>query len=185
MKKALLFLLAVSALQAAAPAHAGPAPVNLLLAGGPEANMIRIWLTPDGRSYVIDSVVPLEVGATVCSNPAGNQNELVCEAPMIGRLEVNAAGGDDTVEVSGPITIPVTMRGGPGQDTLVGGEGPDRLFGGPGNDRLVGRGGSDLLCGGPGRDVLIGGPGNDVLRGGPGRDVLAGGPGVNEVHQYK
>ena len=31
--------------------------------------MIRIWLTPDGRTYVIDSIVPLEVGGTVCEHP--------------------------------------------------------------------------------------------------------------------
>jgi hypothetical protein len=184
MKKALLISFAMLALQAPATAP-GAMTYNVLLAGGPEANSIRIWLSPDGRQYVIDSIVPLEVGGSICANPEGKPNELVCEAPLVASFEVNAAAGDDRVEVSPSVSIPVTMRGDSGRDTLVGGAGPDRLLGGGANDRLVGRGGSDLLVGGPGRDVLIGGPGDDVLRGGPGRDVLAGGPGANQAHRLR
>lgn len=185
MKKALFISLAILVLNAGPFAHAESQPLNLLLAGGPEPNMIRIWLTPDGRHYVIDSIVPLEVGGSVCSNPEGKPNELVCEAPMIASFEVNADGGDDRVEVAPPIALPVTMRGGAGRDALIGGEGPDVLIGGAGGDRLIGRSGGDVLYGGAGRDVLIGGPGSDVLRGGLGKDVLAGGPGVNDVRQYR
>lgn len=186
MKKVLLIsfaLLALLAFQAPALGRADARPVNLLLAGGPEANMIHIWLTPDGRTYVIDSIVPLEVGGSVCANPEGEPNQLRCEADLVGSFEVNAAGGNDTIRVTGRVRVPITMRGGPGRDTLVGGNGPDKLLGGPGNDRLVGRGGSDLLYGGPGNDVLIGGRGRDVLWGGPGRDVLIGGPGADRLHQ--
>jgi hypothetical protein len=183
MKKALLISFAILALQAPALGHAARTPFNVLLAGGPEPNMIHIWLSPDGRSYVIDSVVPLEVGGSVCRNPEGNPNELVCAARLVGSFEVNAAGGDDEVEVARRVSVPTTMRGGAGKDTLIGGAGPDKLLGGGGNDRLLGRGGPDLLCGGPGRDRLIGGPGDDVLRGGPGRDVLAGGPGADHLRQ--
>lgn len=181
MMRALLISFAMLALQA--PAHGGAMAYNVLIAGGPEPNTIHIWLTPDGRHYMIDSAAPLETGGSFCSNPEGNPDELACEAPLVGSFEVNAAGGDDMVEVSRSVSIPVTMRGGAGRDTLIGGSGPDTLIGGSGNDRLVGRGGADLLYGGPGKDVLIGGPGNDVLRGGPGRDVLIGGPGVNNVRQ--
>lgn len=179
MKKLLLISSAIVALHAAPVAGAEEGPLNLLLAGGPEANVFRIWLTPDGRSYVIDSNAPLEVGWDGCANPEGNPDELVCEAPAIGSFEVNAAGGDDTVEIARSVTIPTTLRGGPGNDVLIGGNGPDKLLGGPGNDRLVGQGGPDLLCGGPGNDVLLGGSGNDVLIGGGGHDVLRGGPGGN------
>jgi Ca2+-binding RTX toxin-like protein len=181
MRKALLISFALPALLAPALGRAEARPVNLLLAGGPEANMIDIRLTPDGRSYVIDSIVPLEVGGSVCANPAGQPNELLCEARRVGSFEVNAAGGDDVIRVTGRVTVPITMRGGPGRDTLVGGNGSDKLLGGGGNDRLVGRGGPDLLCGGPGSDVLVGGPGRDVLIGGAGRDVLRGGPGRNTI----
>lgn len=185
MKKALLISFAMLALGAPATAQGGAMTYNVLVAGGPEADSIRIWLTPDGRDYVIDSAAPLEVGGSICANPEGNPDQLICEAPMVASFEVNAAPGDDTVEAAPPVSIPVTIRGGAGSDTLIGGNGPDRLLGGAQNDRLVGGGGPDLLIGGPGRDVLIGGPGDDVLRGGPGRDVLAAGPGANEVHQYR
>jgi Ca2+-binding RTX toxin-like protein len=204
MKRLISITLALLAAQALAPVPGAAVPsVTVLLAGGDEANTIHIWLTPDGRDYVIDSVVPLEVGGDVCANPVGNPNELVCDAPSIAGFEVNAGGGNDSVSVAQAITIPVTMRGGAGNDTLIGGSGPDKLLGGPGDDRLVGgRGddvliggpgddvlyggpGNDVLYGGPGNDVLIGGPGDDVLKGGPGEDVLRGGTGENEVRQYR
>jgi len=188
MKKAILTLLAMLAIPATlapvtAPAGEGPPAFNVLLAGGDEANTIRIWLTPDGRQYVIDSVVPLEVGGTVCSNPEGMENELVCDAPSIAGFEVNSGGGDDQVSVAKNVSIPVTMRGGAGDDRLFGGAGPDKLLGGAGDDRLVGWRGADVLYGGAGEDVLLGGPGADVLSGGPGYDVLRGGGGNDELRQ--
>jgi Ca2+-binding RTX toxin-like protein len=187
MKKLISTILAVVAAQLLAPAlvTADSPTVTVLLAGGEEANMIHIWLTPDGRDYVIDSAVPLEVGGTVCANPPGNPNELVCAAPAIAGFEVNAGAGDDQVSVARAIAIPVTMRGDGGDDTLVGGSGPDKLMGGAGDDRLVGGRGPDVLYGGPGDDVLIGGPGADRLRGGPGEDRLRGGRGNDNVRQFR
>lgn len=172
MKKAILISLAVLA---ALPAPAGAAPqrFNVLVAGGTEENMIHIWLTPDGRSYVIDSLVPLEVGGEVCANPEGVPTELVCKAPLIGSFEVNSGGGDDMVIVAKEVSVPATIRGGPGDDLLVGGGGNDRLVGGAGNDRLVGRGGVDLLYGGAGDDRLIGSAGKDTCNGGLGNDVVS------------
>jgi Ca2+-binding RTX toxin-like protein len=186
MKKVILILLAVLAAQAPAPASAGPPPeaaYNVLLAGGDEPNSIRIWLTPDGRQYVIDSIVPLEVGGTVCTNPEGRTNELVCDAPFIAGFEVNSDGGGDEVSVAPEISIPVTMRGGHGDDTLIGGSGPDKLIGGSGADRLIGGRGADVLYGGTGADTLLGGPASDVLRGGPGADLLRGGSGSDDERQ--
>jgi hemolysin type calcium-binding protein len=179
MKKAILILLAIVAAQTASLAHAETT-YTVVLAGGAAQNSIRIWLTPDGRSYVIDSAVPLEVGGDVCENTPGVPTELVCRSPLVAGFEVNGGEGDDTVSVSSAIELPVTMRGGPGNDTLVGGSGPDKLIGGEGNDKIAGRGGSDVLYGGPGSDELLGGAGNDVLRGGSG-DILLGGSGHNTV----
>ena len=69
---------------------------------------------------MIDSIVPLEVGGTVCANPPGKPNELICQAASIGGFEVNAGAGDDTVGVAANVPVPVTLRGGAGDDT------PDR-----------------------------------------------------------
>jgi RTX calcium-binding nonapeptide repeat (4 copies) len=183
MKKLLLISCALLALLAPAVAHAASKTYTVLLAGGEEANSIRIWLSPDGREYVIDSVVQLEIGGDVCAHPDGMPNELVCLAPSIAGFEVNAGGGEDRVAVAQDVSVPVTMRGGAGDDTLLGGSGPDKLIGGEGDDRLVGGQGDDLLFGGEGKDVLIGGPGDDVLRGGYGEDTLTAGRGSNSVHQ--
>lgn len=190
-KRAILITLAILAAQAPLPAavgevmakSSGEMTFTILLAGGAESNEMRIWLTPDGRTYVIDSVVPLEVGGSVCANASGNPNQLICQAVSVSAFEVNADGGDDRVKVAGEVRIPVTMRGGPGRDVLVGGSGPDRLFGGPLGDKLIGRDGDDVLLGGDGYDALFGGPGDDVLKGGLGPDNVLGGPGDNQVQQ--
>jgi hemolysin type calcium-binding protein len=180
LKKILLISVAILALQAPTFGHAETKSFSLLLAGGAEPNTISIWLTPDGTSYVIDSIVPLEVGGDVCAHPEGKMNELVCQAPLINGFEVNSGGGDDQVTVAVAITVPVTMRGGSGNDLLEGGSGEDRLFGAGGNDRLIGGRGSDTLNGGPDNDAVFGGPGNDILLRGSGEDVLRGGPGDDE-----
>src|SRR3954447_9927506 len=132
MKKAILIGLLLTAAHAPLPALAEaptaynvllaggsasnaeePTAYNVLLAGGSASNVIQIWLTPDGRSYVIDSIVPLEVGGSICEHSSGNPNELVCQAVQVGAFEVNADGGDDVVRLIKGVEIPVTMRGGP------------------------------------------------------------------------
>lgn len=173
MKRIVLISLAVIAVQAPALGHAVPSRFNILLSGGSEQNVIRIWLSPDGRTYGITSIVQLEVGGTVCAHPEGRPNELVCEARSIASFEVNAGAGDDRIVVARKVTAPVTLRGGPGDDVLIGGGGDDKLLGGPGGDALTGRGGDDALYGGPGNDRVFGGSGVDICNGGPGRDFAA------------
>jgi hypothetical protein len=184
MKRAILMAMTVALVAVTSvSARAAEPKLTVLLAGGSEANAISVGLSPDGRSYVIDSVVPLEVGGNVCSHPEGQPNELVCAAASIGGFEVNAGAGDDLVVVSRAIPIPVTLRGGPDNDRLIGGSSLDKLIGGPGDDFLVGRAEADSLFGGPGDDRLIGGPGNDTLVGHGGDDTLLGGPGDNILVQ--
>ncbi len=183
MKKILLISFAIVALAAPAMARADSQTYTVLLAGGAEESNIRIWLTPDGRNYVIDSVAELEVGGEVCVHGEGKANELVCPAPPIAGFEVNAGGGDDRVTVARQVTVPVTMRGSAGSDVLTGGAGDDKLIGGYGRDRLVGGQGDDLLIGGEGNDLLLGGPGHDMLRGGYGKDTLVEGSGKDAIHQ--
>jgi Ca2+-binding RTX toxin-like protein len=185
MKKSVLTSITILlALAAPGFAHAKPLAYNVLLAGGTEESLIQIWLTPDGRSYVIDSVAQLEVGGSVCEHPPGNPNELVCHASMVASFEVNTGSGDDTVTVAKGVPVPVTMRGGSGRDILIGGDGPDKLIGGEGDDRLGGRAGDDLIFGGDGSDLIFGGPGKDVLRGGLGEDRFGGrGGGGDDIRQ--
>lgn len=183
MKKLLLISLTVLAATAAPVARATSGPVNLLLTGGPEDNMIRIALSADGRDYVISSVVTLEAGGDLCSHPEERPNELVCKATEIAGFEVNVAGGADTVVLAPNIPVPATLRGGNGGDRLVGGDASDKIVGGSGPDILSGRRGDDWIFGGSGRDRLLGGPGDDQLFGGRQTDVLIGGPGHNQLTQ--
>jgi Ca2+-binding RTX toxin-like protein len=176
MKRAILTAITVLAAWAATPAHAAAPQLTVLLAGGAEENRISITVSPDGRTYVIDSIVPLEVGGEVCWHPEGRETELLCEAVAIGGFEVNAGDGNDSVSVSPKVLVPATLRGGPGDDNLLGGSGADKLVGGVGDDRLTGRGGNDSLFGGPGEDFLSGSGGDDLLQGGSGDDILHGGP---------
>jgi len=183
MKKSILTMLAILAALAVPSASAEPTSYTVVLAGGAAQNMIHIWLSPDGTSYVIDSVVALEVGGEVCENAPENPNELLCKAPLVAGFEVNAGPGDDKVSVSNAIEIPVTMRGGSGRDVLAGGAGADKLIGGAGNDRLYGGPGNDVIYGGPGNDLLNGGPGDDVLHGGAGHDSFGSLSGHDAVRQ--
>jgi Ca2+-binding RTX toxin-like protein len=185
MKRLILLTLALLAVLAPSLGHAGTKPVTVLLAGGSASNVITIWLTPDGRTYVIDSIVALEVGGDICANAPGNPNELLCQAPLVGAFEMNADAGDDRVSVAKEVAIPITIRGGPGRDVLTGGSGDDKLIGGTGNDRLTGGRGDDLLAGGPGTDALYGGRGDDILLNGPGGGVRRGGGGNDKLPKFK
>lgn len=74
-----------------------------------------------------------------------------------GHLILYGNDGNDMLEVSRKVNLPVVMFGGNGHDTLLGGPGDDLLIGGAGKDRLSG--------GVSGHDILIGGLGKDVLQG--------------------
>jgi Ca2+-binding RTX toxin-like protein len=177
MKKTILTAMAILAATSVSVADAAERSVNMLLTGGPEANVLDVKLSQDGFSYLIDSQGPLEAGGGICVHPEDAPHELVCEAAPIASFEVNAGGGDDSVIISPKIAAPATLRGGPGNDRLRGGAGADKLVGGVGDDALLGAGGDDWLYGGPGEDWLFGGAGEDRLVGGPDADFLHGGPG--------
>jgi Ca2+-binding RTX toxin-like protein len=177
MKKVLLILVAVVALQAAGTANATERSVNLLLTGGSDTDLINVKLSGDGTAYTVSSIAPLEAPSGVCVH--ASEKVLTCEAASIASFEVNAGGGNDYIVFSSKVPVPLTLRGGPGDDHLYGGAAADKLVGGAGNDSLHGRGGGDWAYGGPGNDILYGGPGDDRLLGGPGNDEIYGGSGKN------
>lgn len=181
MKKLLLTVILVLAACSAPAAHAAERSVTVLLTAGPGNDVFDVKLSQDGRSYLIDSLSPLEAGGGICVHKEGSDHELECEAAAIGGFEVSGGAGDDSVIISPKILIPATLRGGPGDDRLRGGGGDDKIVGGSGNDILLGHGGKDWLFGGPGKDWLFGGAGDDRLQGGPGADLLIGGPGSDDV----
>jgi Ca2+-binding RTX toxin-like protein len=178
-----LLVIAIFAL-AACTATASAAPeqsVTLLLTSGPGDDVFDVKLSQDGRSYLIDSLSPLEAGGDICTHEEGSVHELTCDAKAIGGFEANSGPGNDSVIISPKILVPATLRGGPGRDRLRGGAGADKVLGGPGEDFLYGGGGNDWLLGGAQEDWLWGGGGDDRLDGGSGPDYLNGGRGEDDV----
>jgi Ca2+-binding RTX toxin-like protein len=98
----------------------------------------------------------------------------------VSRIVVNGNDGSDRIDATG-LSIPLTMNGGNGDDTLIGGSGNDVLNGGAGNDNLDGGDGDDTLLGGIGNDVLTGGPGLDSMKGEDGNDTLNAADGLADL----
>jgi Ca2+-binding RTX toxin-like protein len=105
----------------------------------------------------------------------------------VRRIVVQGGAGDDRITLDqsrGPITLPTTLFGQAGNDSITGASGRDRIFGGVGNDRIgggnnrdviYGESGDDRIAAGSHDDWVDGGAGDDVLKGDGGRDVLHGG----------
>jgi Ca2+-binding RTX toxin-like protein len=154
----------------------------VLLLGGSGNDEFQIGLSPDGRTYTIQSMnAPLEVGGNICWHPDGKSGELLCEATAVSGFEIDCGEGDDVVTTSGRVAVPETLIGGVGNDQMNGGLGNDRLIGGEGIDQLKGGGGDDLLSGGFGGDLLFGERGNDTLSGEGASDFLVGGLGDDQL----
>jgi Ca2+-binding RTX toxin-like protein len=109
----------------------------------------------------------------------------------VNTIIVDGLGGNDTIVVDAKVTVPASITGGEGEDTLVGGSGDDKIIGGIGNDVLRGGFGQDELFGDfenlseyepidstyfpQMKDQLFGEGGVDYLNGGWGADFLDGG----------
>jgi diguanylate cyclase (GGDEF)-like protein len=83
-----------------------------------------------------------------CSPSAPNQ--VHCSLPS--SISIDTGDGNDTVTAY--TWIPLSLKGGPGDDALYGSGGKDSLDGGDGNDTLGGGFGGDSIKGGPGNDTV-------------------------------
>jgi hypothetical protein len=134
----------------------GNATLKALVVQG-TANAETLVLSPGTLNGVALSINGTSVGTIVA--PGG---------VAFGHLLVYGYGGNDTLRLTGGLTVPAFLFGGDGNDTMDAG-------GSTGNNVLVGGAGADALTGGSGRDLLTGGLGSDTLRGGGGDDILIGG----------
>ena len=94
-------------------------------------------------------------------------------------IDVNAGNGDDAVRIDDTNgvftdTIPTTISGGAGDDSLIGGGGAETFYGGRGNDTVDGGRGNDTAYLGAGNDVFSWDPGegSDTIDGQDGRDRM-------------
>jgi Ca2+-binding RTX toxin-like protein len=107
----------------------------------------------------------------------------------LSAIKVKAAGGKDSVRIddaNGAFTdsIPTTIAGGRGDDSLTGGLGAETFKGGKGKDTAFGGKGNDIAYLGRGNDTFRWDPGDgsDVIEGQRGRDtMLFNGAAANET----
>jgi Ca2+-binding RTX toxin-like protein len=97
----------------------------------------------------------------------------------VASIAVDGAAGDDVVRIdesNGAFTdtIPTTIDGGAGNDTIAGGKGAETLLGGDGNDTIDGNGGNDVAVLGAGDDTFVWDPGDgsDTIEGQDGTDTM-------------
>lgn len=117
-------------------------------------------------------------------NKVGNQYQIVGSflTPTVIRypvsqvqsIEIDMLAGNDHVNINDSVLIPVTVRGGDGNDEIKGGGGNDLIYGGAGNDDIDAGSGSDTVYADAGNDDVTGDAGNDTLYGGDGNDELEG-----------
>ena len=79
------------------------------------------------------------------------------------KLSISSFAGNDKLETTPGVTIPVTIDSGPGDDNITTGDGNDVITGGDGADVLNGAGGGDRIAGNRGNDTMNGGDGDDTL----------------------
>jgi Ca2+-binding RTX toxin-like protein len=112
------------------------------------ANALTVSLT--GGTYTLDD--PAEVSmllqpdALAAGCTAFDSNTVTCPAAAVASLDISTGQGDDFIELSG-VTVPATLRGGTGVDTILGGAEDDTFVWNPGDS-------SDALDGGAGHDTL-------------------------------
>jgi Ca2+-binding RTX toxin-like protein len=97
----------------------------------------------------------------------------------VAEIELDSGPGDDVVridEINGSFTdsIPTTIDGAAGDDTLAGGSGAETMRGGPGNDSIDGNRGNDVALMGAGKDTFVWDPGDgsDTIDGQSGDDTM-------------
>lgn len=123
----------------------------------------------DTVSYASRSAsVTVTIGAGANDGAAAENDDVMSDVEV-----VTGGSGDDTLTAHA--SLPATLNGGPGNDTLIGGSGNDTLNGGAGNDILRGMAGNDVMNGDDGNDTFDEGSaanGSDVMNGGAGIDTV-------------
>ncbi len=153
-----------------------PRSIGFTVDGQDGPNEIRLIGTPRADSFRF-GVDPADLGARPAADLYGTGPARIAIFEVEAASARMLAGNDEATGkpgegFDGALTIPLTLDGGRGADTLIGSPTVNLLSGGPGDDVLRGLAEADQLFGGDGDDALNGGPGADSCRGGRGTDVL-------------
>ncbi|HET6246193.1 MAG TPA: hypothetical protein VFE47_00695 [Tepidisphaeraceae bacterium] len=128
--------------------------------------MVKGTNHPDAITVTMDTQDPTEMDVTM----NGVMKQFF--AANVKSININGAGGNDSINVDPSVTSPASVQGAAGNDSLVAGAGADSLNGGAGNDSLTGGTGTDVLAGAAGNDTITCGAGNDMVNGGVGHDSV-------------
>jgi hypothetical protein len=96
---------------------------------------------------------------------------------QVKQIDIIGGAGPDYIYVDASFTIPTSILGGAGNDTIRGDSGHNTINGGAGDDWIDGRGSANTIYGGEGDDTLLGASGNDFIDGGAGNDSIDGAAG--------
>lgn len=140
-----------------------------------DAGKLDVRLGQRSQSFDLASIASVDV-----TLGAGNDRFVVSQknGPVTLPMKVDAGAGDDLVVTGAGNDVIVGMGG---NDTITGGAGDDQIDGGAGNDKLSGGVDADMILGGDGTDKLLGGAGDDNLDGGAGRDAVTSGVGKDDI----
>src|SRR6476619_2553367 len=152
---------------AAAPYHGVKASLNygtLMVKGTKGSNKIAVRLKAGDSSML--EVDAGDNGSAEFSFPRADVARIVGAGGDAIRVDESNGGFEDT--------IPTTLAGGSGNDTLSGGSGAEMLLGGSGNDSIDGNRGADTALMGSGKDTFIWDPGDgsDKVEGQRGSDTM-------------
>ncbi|MEQ1825436.1 MAG: LamG-like jellyroll fold domain-containing protein, partial [Pirellula sp.] len=131
-----------------------------LFAGDDAGKRSTIYGTDPNETFEINQTIESSVTTTHVKfhflNRDGDPDSTLRSFTGVQRIFFSGGSGNDTVTVDASVTVPVTLKGGAGNDVLIGGSADDVLIGDAGND------------------IMTGGLGND-------RYVFASGWGVDDV----
>ena len=161
--------LGASSASAAVTARITPAGVLQVIGDG-SANKILVEPDPSNTSLLVD----VGEDGTI---------DFAFAFGTFSSVDVQGRDGVDELRAASALTMPVTLDGGAGNDTLIGGSGDDVLLGGTGNDFVDGSRGNDtaLLGGGDDHFQWDPGDGSDIVEGQGGADEFDfNGANINE-----
>lgn len=141
-------------LMSAAP-HAVPVPLTVTSVATPQGRELCITGAAGNNTIIVDQTS----AGFVVKNSTGWKHLYSGHYKL---LLVTGGDGGNIIKLEPSVTIPATLRGGAGNDTLYAGSGPDELIGGPRKNILVaGKGNDTLVTIGSRSDTLEGGSGLD------------------------
>jgi hypothetical protein len=136
-----------------------------------EQNQITVYLNPGATKYRVGEGFLVMVPQAGCVGVAPPPfHDVDCDISQIQNVAVFVHGGNDAVDIN--VSLPATIAGGGGSDSLAGGPLADSIVGELGADQLFGDAGPDTLGDG---GTFFGADGNDRFYGGVGNDLMLGG----------